>query len=334
MRRTTGTARALIPIAFAAVGLALVVSAGAAPAELVGTARAAAPTAAFRTTDDAARATDTAGKDWAHSVQIVANLRARPPEIPVVILLGGSSARECIVDEKSWAARVERLGGPTALTYDLASKHRTYALDLGFARLLPRNLPAIVYIGVNLGRFCSGPGSTFVKLPQARFPPPTYRQHVYSAYRHIETAATKRAYVQYWMQSRWPDFKVNYERSLGVLAQIVRTCRRRGLHPVLLDLPRDTAAIGLRLRRPSLLYHSGCRRLAARYDIPFVDFVRAAHFADSDFFDVFHTVEPGRVKYERLLAKTTARLLRRYDLRDPVEPSPTPTPSASASPGP
>jgi hypothetical protein len=336
VKRSVRTAPATLAVAAAACGLALLVWVCAAPAGLAG-ARASGASglaAEFRAADDSPRAGDTSGKDWRHSVQIVANLRARPPETPVVILLGGSSARECIVDEKSWAAQVRHLGGPTALTYDLASKHRTYSLDLGFARLLPRKVPAIVYIGVNLGRFCSSPTSTYVRLPSARFPPPTYRQHVYSILRHVESASTKRAYVQYWMQSRYPDFRANYGRALGVLARIIRTCLQRGLHPVLLDLPRDTAAIGSSFAVPVGMYHTGCRRLAAKYDIPFVDFVRAAHFADRDFYDVFHTVEPGRVKYQRLLASTTVRLLRRYDLHDPVEPTPTPTPTPTASPAP
>jgi hypothetical protein len=334
VRWSARTTHAALPLAAAACVVALLAWAGAAHVALAG-ARASGTsglTAEFRAADDAPRGGDTSGKDWLHSVQIVANLRARPPESPVVILLGGSSARECVVDEQSWAAQVKLLGGPTALTYDLASKHRTYSLDLGFVRLLPRRLPAIVYIGINLGRFCSGPSSTYVRLPEARFPPPTYHQHVYSILKHVQSASTKRAYVQYWIQSRYPDFRADYRRSLGELARIVRTCKERGLHPVLLDLPRDTAAIGSSFDVPLGMYHAGCRHLARKYDIPFVDFVRAAHFADRDFYDVFHTVEPGRAKYQQLLAATTVRLLRRYDLHEPVEPTPTPTPTPSASP--
>ena len=48
----------------------------------------------FSTTDDAAVARASAlGRDHLHSLQILANLRAEPPEQPVVLFLGGSSAR-------------------------------------------------------------------------------------------------------------------------------------------------------------------------------------------------------------------------------------------------
>jgi len=37
------------------------------------------------------------GRDWQHCVQVVANLRAKRPKAPLVVLLGGSSAREATV---------------------------------------------------------------------------------------------------------------------------------------------------------------------------------------------------------------------------------------------
>ena len=55
----------------------------------------------------------------------------------------------------------------------------------------------------------------------------------------------------------------------------------------------------------------------------------AARFVDRDFFDIFHLVEPGRVKYEHLLSEKTMTLLDRYGLEDPEPPEPTPTPTPS-----
>ena len=50
------------------------------------------------------------GDDWAHAQQVVAALKAKPPKVPVVYLLGGSAARECTISDASWAAQVKRLG--------------------------------------------------------------------------------------------------------------------------------------------------------------------------------------------------------------------------------
>ena len=141
------------------------------------------------------------GKDWQHAVQVVANLRARHPKVPVIVLLGGSSARECTVHDDNWTAQIKRRSGYDVLTYNLASKHRSYAQDLAFVKLLPR-IPTIVYIGINLGRFCITPRSASIQLPRPR--KLTYfGQHVYTR-SHIQSASEKRYYVNYWVQARPP----------------------------------------------------------------------------------------------------------------------------------
>ena len=108
------------------------------------------------------------GKDWQHCVQVVANLRAQHPKVPLVVLLGGSSARECTVLDDDWERQIERRSGYVVDAYNLGSKHRTYAQDLAFVKLLPADVPTIVYIGVNLGRFCLPPGSASITLPRPR----------------------------------------------------------------------------------------------------------------------------------------------------------------------
>jgi len=322
----------LIVVAVAA--LACLATAGA--PILTGQARAgAAYPKAFATTDDAATAhAAELGKDRLHLSQIVANLRAAPPEKPVVILLGGSSAREATIDDQNWAAQIARLGGPEVLAYNLGCKHDTFELDREVAELLPQDLPAIVYIGINIGRFCNSPSDPSLTLPNPEIPPDVYYQHVYSIDKRIQSASLKRYYLQYWLTARWPEFKAHYSYSIGVVESIVRTCVDRGLHPVLVDLPRDLPIIGRSLDAPVATYKAGCKRLAAKYHIPWLTFVAAAGFVDRDFFDLFHLVEPGRVKYQRLLSEKTVTLLDRYGLEDPEPPEPTPTPTPTETPVP
>ena len=323
----------LIIAAFAA--LALLVTAGA-PA-LSGQARAgAAYPKAFSASDDAAAAhAGDLSVDRIHALQIVANLRAETPAQPVVILLGGSSAREATIDDQSWAAQILGLGGPHVLTYNLGAKHDTYALDGEVAEVLPQGMPAIVYIGINLGRFCNAPSSPSLELPDPVIPPEIYDQHVYSVDRRIQSASLKRYYVRYWLSKRRPEFDAHYSNNIAALDSVVQTCQDRGLYPVLVDLPRDLPIIGHAFDAQVAKYRAGCKRVAARYQVPWLTFVAAARFVDRDFFDIFHLVEPGRIKYQYLLSEKTVALLDKYGLEDPEPaPTPTPTPSPTETPAP
>jgi len=286
----------------------------------------------------AAGATAHAGElsaDRIHRLQIVANLRAETPEQPVVLLLGGSSAREATIDDQDWAAQILDLGGPHVLTYNLGCKHDTFTLDREVVKLLPQDMPAIVYIGINLGRFCNAPSSPSVDLPDPAIPPDVYSQHVYSADKRIQSASLKRYYVRSWLTKRRPEFNAHYSSNIAVLDGVVKTCQERGLYPVLVDLPRDLPIIGRSFDAQVNKYKAGCRRVAAKYQIPWLTFVAAARFVDRDFFDIFHLVEPGRTKYQRLLSEKTVRLLDKYGLKDPEPtPAPTPTPTPTETPAP
>jgi hypothetical protein len=158
---------------------------------------------------------------------------------------------------------------------------------------------------------------------------------VYSVEKKVQTPATKRFYVDYWLERRWPEFKSRYAYNLGLLESVIQACVARGLHPVLVDLPRDLAIIGHAFDKPVATYKASCVRLSRKYGIPWLTFVRTADLKDSDFFDLFHLVEPGRVKYQRVLSQKTARLLDKYGLDQPQPtPSPTPSPSPTVTPTP
>ena len=111
---------------------------------------------------------------------------------------------------------------------------------------------------------------------------------------------------------RYPLFKKNYAANLAMLERVVRACKNRGLHPVLLDLPRNKAVIGSRLDAPVSRYQRSCKALAAEYDIPWVNFNPTAGLVNSDFYDLWHLVTPGQQKWQDRLAAKTAFLLQQY----------------------
>jgi hypothetical protein len=342
MRRAALQASRLLAVLAVLVAAGALAAGGARATTGPGAARSAGLRAAFSAADDAppsgprAGARDFLSWDWRHCSQILADLQAAPPaDKPLVILLGGSAARECTVSDTDWQSQVAsraaltgKFAAPMDVTiYNLGSKHRTFALDLAMVQRLPKDVPTILYIGINLGEFCAGRSNTTFTLPPAVAQPPSYNQHIYSILKRVQSLAAKRRYVKYWMQLRWPDFQAQSASNLATLEALLKACRGTQLHPVLLDLPRDMPAIGRAFDTPIDLYHLRCARLARRYGVPWVNFIAAARFVNGDFFDIFHTVEPGRLKYQKLLSDTTITLLDRYGMTPTPSPTPTPTPT-------
>jgi hypothetical protein len=284
-------------------------------------ARAAATSAsprAFAANDDSARRGEAPGKDALHRLQIVANLRAETPRKQLVLLIGGSAARESTVDDDSWAAQIHFYGGPEVTAYNLGCRHDTFAEDLEIVKLLPRDSQALVFIGINLGRFTNPKKSPTVSLPEPDDPPPQYYQHVYSVHKKVQSWETKAYYVQYWLKVQAPQFQSRFGHNLDVLEEIVETCLERGLHPVLLDLPRDLPVIGRSFDAQVGQVKAACSMLAGAYRVPWATPVMASKLKDGDFFDLWHLVEPGRAKYQARLSTKTVSLLHKYGLDQPA----------------
>ena len=256
----------------------------------------------------------TAGADWAHTLQVVSNLRAAPPAEPVVVLLGGSAARESTIDDDSWRAQIAAKGGPATAAFNLGSSNRTLAQNVALVKALPE-VPTIVYIGVNLGSFTSAQKTARISLPEPDATLPPYRQHRYSR-SHILTTANKRMLVEAWRADRYPVFKRNFATSAGVLEKLIKVCQARGMKPVLFELPRNTAVIGGKLDAPTTRYRDTCKALGKKYDVPYVSLVAAAELPNSSFYDLWHLVEPGREVWQSLLSAKTAALLKHYGYDD------------------
>jgi hypothetical protein len=281
------------------------------------------------------------GSDWNHSLDVIAKVNATPPDLPLVVLLGGSAARECTVSDESWAADVAAQDGPAVVTYNLGSRNQTFYEDVAFVKAMPQ-VPTIVYIAVNLGRFTSPYTTKVVPMTPDPDQAARHKQHHYTQSRILSLAEKKRL-VRDWLIRRYPVFQQRFKYNVGQLDRLIRACLRRGLHPVLVDMPRNIAVIGHALDRPMQRYRKASWTLADKYDIPFLNFVRAAALVNRDFHDLSHLVEPGWPKFQRLLAGNTVGLLKRYGMTPPVydatppaqsEPAAAPTPAPDTATGP
>ena len=122
-----------------------------------------------------------ASTDWWHAVQVVSNLGTTPPASPVVILLGGSAALECTVSDTTWADEIVNQGGPQVAAYNIACGSETLEQDIALVKAMPPQMPAVVYIGMNLGRFLAlkPPVPTVFPAPQPDLAA-KYCQHQYA----------------------------------------------------------------------------------------------------------------------------------------------------------
>ena len=305
--------RAAALLALAALAPALLIACGGAasgPATSASPSGPAAPTpAAGAASPSPAARPHAPDDDWGHVLQVVANLRAAPPRRPLVVLLGGSAARECTVSDEDWAREIGRQGGLPVAAFNLGSRNRTLAENLALVEALPR-VRALVFIGVNLGAFTSTRARARLTLPPPATPLPAYRQHRYSPASRL-TPARKRRLVRDWLEERAPAFERAFPDAARTLERLVVACRERGFTPVLLELPRDTTVTGRRLDPYVGRYRALCRRLSRRHGVPWVSFVDRLPLGDRDFYDLWHLVEPGRSLWQEELARVAVRLLAR-----------------------
>ena len=265
---------------------------------------------------------------WDHALRVVRELEVAPPQAPLVLLLGGSCARESTVSDQTWAADVSRRTGLPVVTYNLGSSNQTFEQEEALVEGLPK-APTIVFIALNRGRFTAITTRT-TSIAPPEHPAGTYAQHHYSS-ALIEPLKLKQHRVRFWVRMRYPRFQKHHAADLALLDRLVRVCRARGYHPVLIEMPRNMTVIGRAFDAATAQYQAGADELARRHGIPYVDFVDSAHFVNSDFYDLDHLVEPGRTKFQSRLAGEATKLLALYGMLPPAAAGAAPTRKMFAS---
>lgn len=261
------------------------------------------------------------GNDWRHLKLVLATLKVSPPKVPVVYLLGGSAAREATVSDRSWTDQLTRLAGHKVRAFNLGTAGQSYDEDLAIVDKLP-DVPGIVLIGVNLGRYTQPPlaepgslawlpgGDPDPVSPAALF---DYVQHRFASF-DGGTQAKKREILLNWLAERYPAFKLRYAYNARLLDKLIIACQQRGLHPVLVNLPINRPFIGHALDVPCQRIAATSRDARERLGIPSWDFVGAIGLVNADYVDLWHLVHSGSVKYQLRLSKRTAALLHDYKM--------------------
>jgi len=244
---------------------------------------------------------------WDHVLQTVADLEDAPPDGTLVVLFGGSRAREATVTDAHWTKQLRTRSGDDLSGRNLASTNQTFSEDLALVEHLPTS-STIVLIGVDEGRFTKPLESRPVVLPQPDPDPAPYDQHRYSVAK-VRSTANKEMLVDKWLKERYPVFREYHAANKEQLELLVAMCLERDLFPVLVATPWNEDIIGAAFREPRKAWTAHCEKVAAEYDVPFLDFSTDVGLTNDDFYDLFHLVEPGRTKWQRRLSSEVAALL-------------------------
>lgn len=146
------------------------------------------------------------------------------------------------------------------------------------------------------------------RVLSGHLPAGAYNQHQYTQSGN-HTAGQKERMVGTWLATRYPIYERNLRYNLAMLEQILVRCRERGVHAVIVELPLNRQVVRNRFDAAIAEYRVPTRVLAARYGVPYLDFNAAAAIPSADFHDLSHLVEPGRVIWQRQLAKALVPLL-------------------------
>jgi hypothetical protein len=253
------------------------------------------------------------GDDWRHVESTLKALNRHPPGVPVIYLLGGSAARECITTEPAWSIQIRRLGGGRVLAFNFGSSSQAFKHGLTIVRAAPA-VPSIVLIGLNVGRYTSvPPKDAAFAAARAAQTTAVYDSHRFHDGQQLSDAS-KRALVSQWLRVKYPRFRKRYSGNAAVLRELIAVCQDKGFYPVLVELPLNLRIVRHSWDGARTRYRRGARSAARAAGIPYEDFVARIGLVSGDFIDLAHLVQNGRAKYQRRLSRAVVTRLKQYGL--------------------
>ena len=236
-----------------------------------------------------------------------------------VYLLGGSAARESIISHASWTREIKKLGGGKVRAYDLGNRVQAFDADVELVKAMPAG-PTLVLIGISVGRFTIMPEELEQQLAEQdasqiiAAPPEVIHQYDPSG---IHSDSMKVRMLERWLNERASVFQQNIAFNVAGLERLIKICQRRKFEPVLLELPFNADFAGSLdvFGGPRKQYGAQVRKLARRFDVPYVDFLSEVPLANTDFTDFQHMAVTGRPLWQTRLSQEVVTLLQKEGLR-------------------
>ena len=141
-----------------------------------------------------------------------------------------------------------------------------------------------------------------------------YKPHPFDG-RATLSDAVKRELVQKWLDDYYPAFKKVHEFDAAMLDGLIAEGRRRGLDMVVVELPWNREIVGDSFAAAMAEYQASTRALAAKYDVPYLDFNAELAIPSADFLDLSHLRPAGRAVWQAELARQVAALYEDGTLR-------------------
>ena len=233
-------------------------------------------------------------ESMAMTLALVDNL----PPGPAVLAIGLAPIRLTGAPERD----AQLLSGHTLLVRSprLASlSQRLYGRDAPRTGAIPGMFD---YIGSYLRERAAGPAAWGTRL--------RYETHYYPAGAKGHTQLGKRRNVLYVLEKDVRLYRRHADYNFAVLEEVLKLARERGYSVALYDQPLNASAAGPDWYGVVPAYRARARKLAARYQVPYLHIERGVQLTDHDFADLFHLLAPGRAKWQPEMARQLATVFR------------------------
>ena len=134
-----------------------------------------------------------------------------------------------------------------------------------------------------------------------------YRPHPFDD-RAVLSDDTKRKLVDTWLHDYYPAFRKVHTFDAAMLDGLIAEGKKRGLDMVIVELPWNRQIVGDSFAAAMGAYQAPTREIAAKYDVPYLDFNAQLGIPSEDFLDLSHLRPEGRAVWQAELARQLTRL--------------------------
>jgi len=145
--------------------------------------------------------------------------------------------------------------------------------------------------------------SAWLKGKQAK----PYKVHAFDARKTLPDRE-KRKLVDTWLTKYYPAFEKVHRFDGQMLDGLIAEGQSRGLDMVIVELPWNRDIIGDKWAAAMGSARRTSQAIAAKYDVPYLDFNDQVDIPSKDFLDLSHLRPAGRVIWQSELARRLARL--------------------------
>ena len=138
----------------------------------------------------------------------------------------------------------------------------------------------------------------------------SYAHHYYPAGAHAASTAAKRSTIAQVLAADQGNYAANSGYNFTVLRQIVLLGQERGFTVAFYDEPLNVAIGGAGWGGVATAYRARAELLAQRYGVAYLQPQAASNVTNGDFADLYHLLQRGRFKWQPVLARQLAAVLR------------------------